>query len=141
MLFKVKRDNQMSKKLHQFIVPDALKQQVLHGLHDGAGHQRCSRTLSLARQCFFCTGMECDIVNYVRNCMRCIVGKIPEPKDHAPLENIRTSETMELICIDFWTAEHGDNKSVDVLVVMDQFTKLPYAFPCKNHSAKLVAHH
>lgn len=140
MLFKVKRDNQMNKKLHQFIVPDALKQQVLHGLHDAAGHQGRSRTLSLARQRFFWIGMDIDIANYVRNCMRCIVGKTPEPKDCAPLENIRTSEPMELICIDFWTAERGD-KSVDVLVATDHFTKLAYAFPCKNQSAKQVAHH
>lgn len=140
MLFKVKRDNQMNKKLHQFIVPDALKQQVLHGLHDAAGHQGRSRTLSLARQRFFWTGMEYDIANYVRTCMRCIVGKTPEPKDRALLENIRTSEPMELICIDFWTAEQGD-KSVDVLVATDHFTKLAYAFPCKNQSAKQVAHH
>lgn len=140
MLFKVKRDNQMNKKLHQFIVPDALKQQVLHGLHDAAGHQGRSRTLSLARQRFFWTGMEYDITNYVRTCMRCIVGKTPEPKDRALLENIRTSEPMELICIDFWTAEQGD-KSVDVLVATDHFTKLAYAFPCKNQSAKQVAHH
>ncbi|RXN38043.1 Retrovirus-related Pol polyprotein from transposon 412 [Labeo rohita] len=140
MLFRVKKDNHMNKKLHQFIVPDALKQQVLHGLHDAAGHQGRSRTLLLARQRFFWTGMERDIANYVRNCMRCIVGKTPEPKDCAPLENIHTSEPMELICIDFWTAEQGD-KSVDVLVATDHFTKLAYAFPCKNQSAKQVAHH
>lgn len=41
----------------------------------------------------------------------------------------------------FWTAEQGDNKSVDVLVAMDHFTKLAYAFPCKNQSAKQLAHH
>ncbi len=69
MLFKVKRDCHMNKKLYQFIVPDALKQQVLHGLHDAAGHQGRSMTLSLARQRFFWTGMQCDIANYVRNCM------------------------------------------------------------------------
>ncbi len=72
--------------------------------------------------------------------MRCIVGKTPEPKDRAPLENIHTSEPMELICIDFWTAEQGDNRSVNVLVATDHFTKLAFAFPCKNQSAKQVAH-
>lgn len=119
----------MNKKLQQFIVPDALKQQVLHGLHDAAGHQGRSRTVSLTRQRFFWTGMERDIANYVKNCMRCIVGKTPEPKDCAPLEIIHTSEPMELICIDFWTAEQGD-RSVDVLVATYHFTKLAYAFPC-----------
>ncbi|XP_075935390.1 uncharacterized protein LOC142935134 [Anarhichas minor] len=46
---------------------------------------------------------------------------------------------MELVCIDFWTAEQTDKKSVDVLVVTDHFSKLSHAFPCKNQSAKQVA--
>lgn len=139
MLFKVKRDHNMNKQLYQFIVPDCLKQQVLHGIHDAAGHQGRSRTLSLARHRFFWTGMAHDIVHYVRNCKRCIVGKTPEPNARAPLENIHTTEPMELICIDFWSAEQGDNKSVDVLVATDHFTKMAFAFLCKNQSAKQVA--
>ena len=139
MLFKVKRDNNMNK-LYQCIVPDSLKQQVLHGIHDAAGHQGRSRTLSLARHRFFWTGIAHDIVHYVRNCQRCIVGKMPEPHACAPLESILTTEPMELISIDFWTAEQGDNKSVDVLIATDHFTKMAFAFPCTNQSAKQVAH-
>ena len=52
--------------------------------------------------------------------------------------NIVTSEPMELVCIDFWTAEQG-NKSVDVLVVTDHFSKMAHAFPCKNQTIKQVA--
>ncbi|KAI4883964.1 hypothetical protein NFI96_008254, partial [Prochilodus magdalenae] len=37
------------------------------------GHQGQSRTLSLARQRFFWSGMERDIVNHVKTCDRCIV--------------------------------------------------------------------
>lgn len=88
----------------------------------------------------FWTGMAHDIVHYVRNCQRCVVGKTPEPLVRAPLENIHTTEPMELICIDFWTAEQGEHKSVDVLVAMDHFTKMAFAFPCKKQSAKEVAH-
>lgn len=68
-----------------------------------------------------------------------MVGKTPEPNDRAPLERIYTSEPMELVCIDFWTAEQSDKKCVDVLVVTDHFSKLSHAFPCKNQSAKQVA--
>ncbi|XP_027874875.1 uncharacterized protein LOC114145478 [Xiphophorus couchianus] len=50
-----------------------------------------------------------------------------------------TSEPMELVCIDFWTAELSDRRCVDVLVVTDHFSKMAHAFPCKNQSAKQVA--
>ena len=131
----------MNKTAYQFIVPDSLKPQILHGLHDSAGHQGQVRTLSLARQRFFWIGMERDIINHVRKCFCCVVGKTPEPRDRAPLESICTSEPMELVCIDFWTAEQTDKKSVDVLVVTDHFSKLAHAFQCRNQSAKQVARH
>lgn len=84
-------------------------------------------------------GMERDIINHVRNCFRCVAGKTPELKDRAPLESIHTSEPMQLVCIDFWTAEQTDKKCVDVLVVTDHFSKLSHTFPCKNQLAKQVA--
>ena len=131
MLYKIRKDPQVNKKIFQFIVPDSLKRKVLQGLHDSAGHQGQHRTLSLVRQRFFWSGMERDVVNYVQSCQRCIVGKTPEPHSRAPLKNIVTSEPMELVCIDFWTAEQG-NKSVDVLVMTDHFSKMAHTFPCKN---------
>lgn len=139
VLYKVRRDPKLNKKLYLFVVPASLKAQVLHGLHDTAGHQGRSRTLSLARQRFFWIGMKKDIDDYVKNCHRCVVGKTSEPNACAPLENIRTSEPLELVCIDFWSAEVKEGKSVDVLIVTDHFTKMAHAFPCQNQSAKQVA--
>merc|ERR1712035_121690 len=43
------------------------------------------------------------------------------------------------VCIDFWSAEDRKQRSVDVLVVTDHFTKLANAFPCVNQTAKQVA--
>lgn len=139
MLYRTRKDRNMNMTIDQFVVPDTLKAQVLSGLHDSAGHQGQARTLSLGRQRFFWIGMERDIVNHVKNCFRCVVGKTPEPCDRAPLESIHTTEPMELVCIDFWTAEQTDKRCVDVLVVTDHFSKLSHAFPCKNQSAKQVA--
>lgn len=139
ILYRVKKDLRLSKKLFQFVVPDSLKHQVLLGVHDNAGHQGRARTLSLARERFFWTGMENDIANHVHRCERCVIGKTPEPAARAPLENIQTSAPMELVCIDFWSAELGDKKTIDVLVVTDHFSKMAHAFPCRNQSAKQVA--
>uniref|UniRef100_A0A8C7YJD4 Integrase catalytic domain-containing protein n=1 Tax=Oryzias sinensis TaxID=183150 RepID=A0A8C7YJD4_9TELE len=83
--------------------------------------------------------MEKDIRTYVKCCQRCVVGKSPEPAARAPLESIKSSAPMELVCIDFWSAEDSKQRSVDVLVVTDHFTKLAHAFPCANQTAKQVA--
>ena len=77
---------------------------------------------------------------HVKCCRRCVFSKAPEPEARAPLENIITTEPLELVCIDFWSAEDSAKHSVDVLVVTDHFTKMAHAFLCANQSAKSVAH-
>uniref|UniRef100_A0A8C5FQQ6 Integrase catalytic domain-containing protein n=1 Tax=Gadus morhua TaxID=8049 RepID=A0A8C5FQQ6_GADMO len=44
-----------------------------------------------------------------------------------------------MVCIDFWSAEIPNGKTVDVLVITDHFTKMAHAFPCHDQSAKQVA--
>lgn len=139
ILYRVTKDPLTKHKRFQFVLPETLKSSVLSGIHDNAGHQGQPRTLSLARQRFFWYDMEKDVRDYVRQCPRCVLSKTPEPSARAPLENIKTSAPMELVCIDFWSAEDSNNKSVDVLVVTDHFTKLAHAFPCRDQSAKSVA--
>lgn len=127
------------KKTFQYVVPKLLVGTVLRGVHDDAGHQGQQRTLYLVRQRFFWHKLEKDVRDYVKCCKRCVYGKSPEPEARAPLKNIVTSEPLELVCVDFWSAEDSKNKSVDVLVVTDHFTKLAHAFHCPNQSAKAVA--
>lgn len=76
--------------------------------------------------------------DYVKCCKRCVYGKSPEQEAKASLDNIVTSEPLELVCVDFWSAEDSKNKSVNVLVVTVHFTKLAHAFHCPNQSAKAV---
>lgn len=139
MLYRECKDTVTKVKRFQFVLPASLKNKVLEGVHDSAGHQGQARTLHLARQRFFWPNMERDIIEYVRCCPRCVLAKTPEPAARAPLESIKTTAPMELVCIDFWSAEDKNKKSVDVLVVTDHFTKMAHAFPCRNQSAKQVA--
>uniref|UniRef100_A0A3B3HW18 Gypsy retrotransposon integrase-like protein 1 n=1 Tax=Oryzias latipes TaxID=8090 RepID=A0A3B3HW18_ORYLA len=139
ILYRVTKDAITKKKRFQFVVPGSLIAAVLRGVHDDAGHQGQPRTLSLARQRFFWHDMEKDVRGHVRNCHRCVLSKTPEPSVRAPLESIKTSAPLELVCIDFWSAEDHNNKSLDVLVITDHFTKLAHAFPCQNQTAKCVA--
>lgn len=139
ILYRISKDQVTHKKRHQFVVPNSLKEYVLKGIHDSAGHQGQFRSLALARQRFFWPHIDRDVKEYVRQCPRCVIGKSPDPEGRAPLENIKTSAPLEIVCIDFWTAEDSNNKSVDVLVVTDHFTRLAQAFPCRDQSAKQVA--
>uniref|UniRef100_A0A3B1IZV0 Gypsy retrotransposon integrase-like protein 1 n=1 Tax=Astyanax mexicanus TaxID=7994 RepID=A0A3B1IZV0_ASTMX len=139
ILYRVSKDQFSRTKRFQFVVPDSLKSEVLKGIHDHVGHQGQFRSLSLARQRFFWVHMDRDVREYVRHCQRCIVSKAAEPEGRAPLENITSTRPLQLVCIDFWSAEDASNKSIDVLVVTDHFSRLAHAFVCKNQSAKQVA--
>ncbi|KAI4899214.1 hypothetical protein NFI96_005203 [Prochilodus magdalenae] len=139
VLYRVRKGPITKQKRFQFVLPQALIDKALSGIHDLAGHQGQDRTLSLARQRFYWPDKERDIREYVRCCQRCVVGKTAEPAAHAPLENIRTSSPMVMVCIDFWSAEDSKQRSVDVLVITDHYTKLAQAFPCANQTAKQVA--
>lgn len=139
VLYRTSRDQKTKAKRFQYIVPDSLKTEVLQGIHDRAGHQAQSRSLSLARQRFFWPNLDRDVRDYVRHCQRCIVSKTVEPEGRAPLESIMTTRPLELVCIDFWSAEDSRNRSVDVLVITDHFTRMAQAFSCKDQTAKQVA--
>lgn len=139
ILYRVSKDQMSRKKRHQFVVPVSLRSEVLKGVHDSAGHQGQFRSLSLARQRFFWPLLDRDVKEYVRHCPRCVISKTADPEGRAPLESIKTTAPLEIVCIDFWSAEDANNKSVDVLVVTDHFTRLSHAFPCRDQSASQVA--
>uniref|UniRef100_A0A3B5QIP4 Gypsy retrotransposon integrase-like protein 1 n=1 Tax=Xiphophorus maculatus TaxID=8083 RepID=A0A3B5QIP4_XIPMA len=140
VLYRVSKQVVSKKKVFQYVVPVALRGQALKGVHDDAGHQGQQRTLWLARQRFYWDSMEHDVKEYVSHCKRCVLSKVPEPEARAPLVSVVTSAPLELVCIDFWSAEDVNNKSIDVLVVTDHFTRLACAYPCPNQSARSVAH-
>lgn len=139
MLYRESRDLMSKMKKLQLVLPTSLREKALEGLHDLAGHHGQIRTLHLVRQRFFWPSVERDVKEYIRCCQSCVLAKTPEPAARAPLESIKTSAPMELVCIDFWSAEDKDKRSVDVVVVTDHFTKMAHAFPCKKQSAKQIA--
>lgn len=68
-----------------------------------------------------------------------MVSKTLEPEGRASLQSVKTRSPLEIVCIDFWSAEVPAGKNVDVLVITDHFTKMTHAFPCHDQSAKQVA--
>lgn len=139
VLYRTSRDLKTKVKRFQYVVPDSLKTEVLLGVHNDAGHQGQDRSLNLARQRFFWLNLDRDVRDHVRHCQRCVVSKTAEPEGRAPLESITSTRPLELVCIDFWSAEDSSNRSVDVLVVTDHFTRMAQAFPCRDQTARQVA--
>ena len=139
ILYRVCKDPVTKKTKHQYVVPRSLREDALRGCHDDAGHQGQERTLHLVKQRFYWSSVEQDVRDYVKCCERCVVSKTPEPQARAPLESITTTAPLQLVCIDFWSAEDSKNKPVNVLVVTDHFTKLAHAFLCPDQTAKQVA--
>ncbi len=120
VLYRVSKNSVTKRETYLYVVPDAVKPVVLKGVHDQAGHQGQQRTLYLARQRFFWHDLEKDVREYVKCCRRCVISKTPEPEGRVPLENIITTEPLELVCIDFWSAEDSANRSLDVLEFKNQ---------------------
>lgn len=139
ILYRVSKDPKTKRKIYQYVVPLSLRDEVLRGCHDEAGHQGQFRTLYLTRRRFYWSDIERDVRTHVKECTRCVIGKTPEPEGRAVLESIKTTAPLELVCIDFWCAEDSKNRTVDVLVVTDHFTKLAHAFHCPDQTAKSVA--
>lgn len=104
ILYRRSKDR-AGRKRYQLVLPDSLKPVALKGTQDNAGHQGQTRTLHLVRQRFFWSGMDGEVKKYVSHCKHCVVSKMLEPEARAPLESIKTSAPLELICIDFWSAE------------------------------------
>ncbi len=121
VLYHTSKDAVTKRKTYRYVVLSKLKDKVLKGIHDEAGHQGQRRTLYLARQRFYWTGMEKDVRDYVQHCQPCLISKSPEPAARAPLESVKSTRPLELVCIDFWSAEDSSNKSLDVLVSVVSF--------------------
>jgi len=122
VLYRVTSVNE--EECEQLVLPTRCRQSVLRCLHDQVGHPGRDRTHSLIRDRFYWPGMTRDIENHVQNCERCIRRK-SSTSVRAPLVGIKTSQPMELVCMDFLTLEPSKGGQQHILVVTDHFTRYP----------------
>jgi len=122
----------------QLVLPTRCRQSVLRCLHDQVGHPGRDRTHSLIKERFFWPGMTKDIENHVKNCERCLRRKSPTTVK-APLVSIKTTQPLELVCMDFLTLEPSKGGQQHILVVTDHFTRYAQAYPTKNMTARTTA--
>ena len=121
----------------QLVLPRSHRLRAIVGLHDEVSHAGLQTTLRLARQRFFWPYMASNIETHIDSCERCFRRKAKPQK--APMESIKTSFPLQLVCIDFLSLEPDAKGIKDILVITDHFTKYALAVPTKNQTAKVVA--
>ena len=88
---------------------------------------------------FYSPGMSTDVVKCISKCSMCTCAKAPSLPHCAPLENIITSQPMEMVALDFLTLEDGRGGVANVLVITNHFSKYAVAIPTTNQTARTTA--
>ena len=123
----------------QLLLPMCLKEAVLESVHDRMGHQGIERTQNLLRPRCFWAGMYEDVEQWVKNCQRCVLTKMPQPKIHPPRKAFLATRPLEVVAIDFTILEPATDGRENVLVVTDVFTKFTRAYPTRDQKADTTA--
>ena len=136
-------DNVTGKEVYQTVLPAALRQSVLHQLHDlrVAGHLGIQRMVQRVKQRFYWPGITLDVTRWCAKCSVCAGRKgKPNPRK-APLTQLPTGAPFDRIALDILDTHKPTSKGYRyVLVISDYFTKYTDAFPLRRHTAKAVAH-
>ena len=140
LLYRVRTigDGDPPERQYQLVVPTTARKCILEHVHDKAGHMGQDRTMTLLRPRCFWPGMASDVKDHVRECARCVRRKHPV-NQVAPLQNVFTTQPMELVCMDYLTLETSKGGFENILVVTDHFTKYSQAYPTRNQTAKMTA--
>ncbi|KAG1936344.1 interleukin-1 receptor accessory protein-like 1-A [Pimephales promelas] len=123
----------------QLLVPACLKTQVLESVHAGMGHQGIERTLQLLKPRCYWVGMYGDVEQWIKNCQRCVLTKMPQPRVHPPMKSFLASRPLEVVAVDFTLLEPAADGRENVLVVTDVFTKFTQAFVTRDQKADTTA--
>lgn len=87
----------------------------------------------------FWGGMHEDVEQWVKNCQRCVLTKLPQPKVHAPQTPFLATRPLEVVAVDYTTLERASDGCENVLIITDVFTKFSQAFPTRNQRADTTA--
>ena len=138
LMYRIVQDPKLGE-LKQFLLPDTLKEKVITSLHDDMGHQGLERSLQLIRERCYWPKMYSDVENWIKNCERCTLAKMPNPRIRPPMGSLLATKPLEILAIDFTVLERATDGRENVLVMTDVFTKFTCAVPTRDQKATTTA--
>ena len=142
ILIKTGLTSRSSIPIIQIVLPTALREVVLHQLHDlrVSGHLGINRTIARVQQRFYWPGCSLDVARWCAACTICAARKGKPGPGRVPMTSLPTGAPFERIAVDILdTRKLTSRKFQYILVISDYFTKYTDAFPLRRHTAPVVA--
>nr|CAD2122664.1 unnamed protein product [Meloidogyne enterolobii] len=133
------RCDQNTGNLHLF-VPRKFRQKLIEERHSGvcAGHLSAKKIYMQLAEKYFWNNMRADCSHTVAKCRICAYTR--EPRSNQPgLKTVKTSEPLELVCLDVLEIGRSRAKNRYILVCVDHFSKWTVAEPIPNKMAETIA--
>ena len=121
------------------VVPKTLTTQVIAACHQEVGH-RSEATTKTATAEFFWSGMQGQILEWLKSCKECQARKGPNPNRKLPKGHITSHAPNELVMLDILGGLMPSSEGWKyILLMMDAFTRFAVAAPLKTKTAEEVA--
>ena len=141
LLYRKVFDGQLQENKFQFILPQSYWKQALEACHENVGYLGIERTTALLKDHFYWPSIAEDVEKHIKSCPRCLRFKTQPEK--AELNPVIATRPLELVHIDYLTIEAPANsksgKDVNVLIIMDHFTRYAQAHITSSQKAPIVA--
>ena len=142
LLVRSIQDPATKKTIYQTVLPAALRETVLHQLHDLriTGHLGIQRTIDRVKQRYYWPGAALDIARWCSKCPQCAARKGKPYPHKAPLTQLPTGAPFDRVAVDILDTHKVTPRGYRyILVISDYFTKYTDAFPLRRQSARAVA--
>ena len=126
----------------QFIVPRALKRDVLFQMHDSLllGHLGCKKTKAKTLQRFYWYGLKDDIGLYIKKCDTCAADKKPTKIPRAPMGSLQVGAPGDCVSTDYLgPLPVTDRGNRYILLFTDHFSKNVEIIPVADMTAEVCA--
>ena len=139
LLYQKVMQKNHSEQIFKFVLPRNFIHKVILACHDDNRHLGMERTLGLLQEWLFWPKMAEDVRIHICTCDQC--HKFKQPQERSEIQPIVVSYPLELMHLDFLTlgGKTDDDKSVNVLIVTNHFTKYAQGYVTSKQTAVIVA--